>query len=253
MVREDRPVTELIDSNYTFINDKLALLYGMPAVDGSEMRRVDLPAGSPRGGVLTQGSALFVTSNPDRTSPVKRGLFVLANFLGTPPPPPPGERAGARSQRGGLQGPRSRRCATCSSCIAKTRPARPATTAWTRSASRSRTSTRSACGATSERKQPIQAQGNLITGETFTSVTELKKILATGPSTGVLRHPVAKAADLRHRAAGTEYYDVETIDGIVNRLNANDGRFSALLMGVIESAPFQKMRIEATATVSQLT
>ena len=56
---------------------------------GKELRKVTLPAGSPRGGVLTQGSALLVTSNPDRTSPVKRGLFVLANFLGTPPPPPP--------------------------------------------------------------------------------------------------------------------------------------------------------------------
>ena len=83
------PVTELIDSNYTFVNEQLATLYGLPGVTGPEMRKVTLPAGSPRGGVLTQGSALLVTSNPDRTSPVKRGLFVLANFLGTPPPPPP--------------------------------------------------------------------------------------------------------------------------------------------------------------------
>ena len=89
LVTEDRPVIELIDSDYIFVNEKLAPLYGLPGVTGPEMRKVMLPAGSPRGGVLTQGSALFVTSNPDRTSPVKRGLFVLANFLGTPPPPPP--------------------------------------------------------------------------------------------------------------------------------------------------------------------
>src|SRR4030095_5962602 len=81
--REDRSVTELIDSDYTFLNEKLAGLYGIPGVSGPEMRRVALPAESPRGGVLTQGSVLVVTSNPDRTSPVKRGLLVLDNILGT--------------------------------------------------------------------------------------------------------------------------------------------------------------------------
>jgi hypothetical protein len=89
IVHDDRPVTELIDSDYTFLNEKLAKLYGITNVTGAEMQRVDLPAGSVRGGVLTDGSTLVVTSNPDRTSPVKRGLFILENFLGTPTPPPP--------------------------------------------------------------------------------------------------------------------------------------------------------------------
>ena len=88
IIHEDRPVTELIQSDYTFLNEKLAGLYGIEGVEGDEMQRVSLPADSPRGGVLTQGSTLVVTSNPDRTSPVKRGLFVLDNFLGTPAPPP---------------------------------------------------------------------------------------------------------------------------------------------------------------------
>ena len=89
VVRENRNVLELIDSNYTFVNETLAKHYGIDGVKGDEMRRVELPADSPRGGVLTQGTLLAVTSNPTRTSPVKRGLFILDNILGSPPPPPP--------------------------------------------------------------------------------------------------------------------------------------------------------------------
>src|SRR5439155_23944860 len=73
----------------TFLTDKPAAPYGIPGVTGDQMRLVKLPKDSPRGGILTQGTVLLVTSNPDRTSPVKRGLFVLDNLLGTPPPPPP--------------------------------------------------------------------------------------------------------------------------------------------------------------------
>ena len=78
VVHEDRSVLELIDSDYTFLNEKLAKHYDMTNLDvtGTEMRRVSLPADSPRGGVLTHGSVLVVTSNPDRTSPVKRGLVM---------------------------------------------------------------------------------------------------------------------------------------------------------------------------------
>ena len=82
-------VTELIDSNYTFVNETLAKHYGIEGVKGDKTRRVELPGGSPRGGVLTQGTLLGVTSNPSRTSPVKRGLFILDNILGYPAPPPP--------------------------------------------------------------------------------------------------------------------------------------------------------------------
>jgi len=90
IVQEDRSLLELLDCDYTFVNEKLAALYGIPDVKGNDMRRVTLPTGSPRGGVLTHASMLLVTSNPTRTSPVKRGLFVLDNILGTPAPPAPG-------------------------------------------------------------------------------------------------------------------------------------------------------------------
>ena len=89
IIRQDRPLTELLDSDYTFLNERLAKHYGVAGVQGDELVKVVLPAGSPRGGILTQGSVLAVTSNPTRTSPVKRGLFILDNILGTPPPPPP--------------------------------------------------------------------------------------------------------------------------------------------------------------------
>ena len=248
IVREDRPVIELIDSNYIFVNDKLAVLYGLPDITGPEMRKVSLPAGSPRGGVLTQGSALFVTSNPDRTSPVKRGLFVLANFLGTPPPPPPANVPALEASEEDFKSHEPvlrdvlkvhRENPACSSCHNRMDPIGLAFENF------------NALGMwrDTERKQPIAAQGNLITGETFNSVAELKRILAQDHRQefyATLSRKLLTYASGR----GTEYYDVETIDGIVNRLNASDGRFSALLMGVIESAPFQKMRIQATATVA---
>ncbi len=93
ILREDRSVLDLLDSDYTFLNEKLAKHYGVPGVTGETMRRVTLPPDSPRGGVLTQGAVLAVTSNPTRTSPVKRGLFLLDNILGAPTRPAPPEVA----------------------------------------------------------------------------------------------------------------------------------------------------------------
>ena len=89
VMRGDRSLLEFIDSDYTFLNEQLAEQYGIPGVIGTDLRRVTLPPDSPRGGVMTQGTMLAVTSNPTRTSPVKRGVFILDNFLGMPPPPPP--------------------------------------------------------------------------------------------------------------------------------------------------------------------
>jgi hypothetical protein len=91
VLRSDRSVIEFIDSRSTFLNARLAKFYGVPGVEGDKLRRVTLPEGSPRGGVLTMGAVLTLTSNTTRTSPVKRGLFVLDQILGTPPPPPPAD------------------------------------------------------------------------------------------------------------------------------------------------------------------
>ena len=248
IVKDDRPVTELIDSNYTYLNEELARHYGIPGVEGEELRLVTLPAGSPRGGVLTQGSSLVVTSNPDRTSPVKRGLFVLANFLGTPPPPPPANVPALEASEIAHEGrePTLRESLTkhrenpaCSSCHNRMDPIGLAFENF------------NALGMwrDTERKQNILAPGQLITGEKFTSVSELKKILATAHREDFYRTLTTKMLTYA-TGRGPEYYDVETIDQIVKRLDQNDGKFSAMLMGVIESAPFQKMRTQATVTAA---
>ena len=88
IVRQDRSVLEFLDADYTFVDGRLAKLYDLPGVSGDDFQRVSLK-GTHRGGLLTQASILTVTSTPTRTSPVKRGKWVLENLLGTPPPPPP--------------------------------------------------------------------------------------------------------------------------------------------------------------------
>jgi hypothetical protein len=248
VMRDDRPVIELIDSNYAFLNESLAKYYGVPGVEGKELRKVTLPAGSPRGGVLTQGSALVVTSNPDRTSPVKRGLFVLANFLGTPPPPPPANVPALEASESEFHGKEPalrdvlkvhRESPLCRSCHNRMDPIGlgfenfNGVGMWR----------------DSERKQPIVAEGSLVTGESFTSVSELKRILVSSHRADFYRTLSTKLLTYA-TGRGTEYYDVETIDRIVKRLDDDDGRFSALLMGVVDSAPFQKMRTQATVTAA---
>lgn len=249
VAREDRPVTEFLESNYTFLNEDLANMYGVPDVTGKELRKVTLPPGNPRGGMLTQGSALVVTSNPDRTSPVKRGLFVLSNFLGTPPPPPPANVPALEASETEFKDGHEptlrdvlkvhRENPACASCHNRMDPIGLAFENF------------NAIGAwrDSERRQPIVAQGNLITGEKFNSVAELKRILANEHREEFYRTLTGKLMTYA-TGRGMEYYDVETIDRIVKQLDEKDGRFSALMTGIIESAPFQKMRTQATVTAA---
>jgi hypothetical protein len=89
LIRGDRPISDFLAANYTFLNQRLALFYGIPSVDGPQFRRVDLPADSHRSGIFTQAAVLTVTSYPARTSPVLRGKWILENLLDSPPPPPP--------------------------------------------------------------------------------------------------------------------------------------------------------------------
>ncbi|MBI3878920.1 MAG: DUF1592 domain-containing protein [Verrucomicrobia bacterium] len=121
ILRHDRPVTEFLHADWSMLNERLAKLYGIPGVNGSEFRKVSLPAGSHRGGVLTQAAVLKVTANGTTTSPVVRGAWVLDHLLGTPPPPPPKDVPaiepdirGAKTMREQLEKHRSiERCAGC--------------------------------------------------------------------------------------------------------------------------------------------
>jgi len=240
ILREDRSLLELVDSDYTFLNERLAKHYGITGVSGNELRLVKLPADSPRGGILTQGSVLGVTSNPTRTSPVKRGVFILDNILGTPPPPPPPdippleESAKAITNRPPTLRETlavHREKTLCSSCHNRMDPLGLALENF------------NAMGMWRDREydEPIDATGQLITGESFNNVQELKRNLVKNHAMDFYRTVTEKLL-IYALGRGLEYYDVETCDQIVARVAAANGRPSALMAGVVESAAFQKMR-----------
>ncbi|MCB1062630.1 MAG: DUF1592 domain-containing protein [Verrucomicrobiae bacterium] len=239
ILRENRPATELLSADYTFLNERLANWYGIEDVKGNDMRKVSLPADSKRGGLLTQSTFLIVTSNPTRTSPVKRGLFVLENLLATPSPPalpdvPPLEDA----QKGKNKNLPLREIlkihseqALCASCHNRMDPIGLALENF------------NALGAWQDnyRGNPIDASGELVTGEKFSNAQELSKILSEKRFHDFHR---ALAEKLLTYAVGrgVEYYDAPSVDGIVNKVETGGGTLRELLYGIIESAPFQKRR-----------
>ncbi len=247
IVRKDRPLVELIDCDYTFLNERLAKHYGMSNVLGDEMRLVQLPPDSQRGGILSQGTVLAVTSNPTRTSPVKRGVFILDNILGMPSPPPPPDipplEESAKSAKGGELTLREtleihRGKPLCSSCHNRMDPLGLAMENF------------NAMGMwrESERDHPVEVSGQLSSGEKFTNLRELKHILATHHRLDFHRCLTEKLLTYA-LGRGLEYYDVAALDSIVERVEREDGKFSALLSGIIESAPFQRRRNDADITV----
>ena len=243
LLREDRSLLELLDCDYAFLNERLAKHYGLTNVFGDEMRLVKLPANSPRGGILTQGTVLGVTSNPTRTSPVKRGLFILDNILGTPPPPPPPDippledaAKGATNHAPTLRETLAahRENVLCSSCHNRMDPLGLALENF------------NAMGLWRDQEfnAPIDPTGKLITGESFTNIRELKQSLVKNHYKDFYRTVTEKLL-IYAVGRGLDYYDTETTDQIVARIEAADGRLPALIAGVVESAPFQKMRADA--------
>ena len=240
IIREDRNLLELIDSDYTYVNETLAKHYDIPDVNGREFRRVTLPSGSPRGGLLTQAGVLMVTSNPTRTSPVKRGQFILENILGTPTPPPPPDIPSLeetfRNSEGRIPTVREameihRKDPLCASCHNRMDPIGLALENF------------NALGMyrTTERGKPIDASGRLIDGKTFGDIRDLKQILKNDHR-DEFYHCVAEKLLTYALGRGLDYHDVETLDTIVDRIKGNHGKFSALLMGVIESPAFQSRK-----------
>ncbi len=245
LIREDRSVLELVDSNYTFLNEKLANHYGVPGVTGDNLRKVELPPDSPRGGVLTQGTVLAVTSNPTRTSPVKRGLFILENILGTPPPPAPPnvpDLEEAKKEFGGREPKLSEMLAVhrsnklCASCHARMDSLGLALENF------------NALGGwrAQDAGQPIEPAGELITGEKFADVRELKRVLVRDREHDIY-HCMAEKLLTYALGRGLEYYDTPALDEITERLLHADGKMSALLAGVVESVPFQRTRVTPPA------
>ncbi len=239
IVREDRSVLEFIDADYTYLNEPLANYYGIPGREGAEFRRVSLPAGS-RGGLLTQASILTITSNPTRTSPVKRGKWILENILGTPPPPPPPdvpelseakEKVLSGTLRQRMEQPREK--AICASCHARMDPIGFSFENF------------DAVGQWREKDGTfdIDPAGKLVSGESFQGPSELKRILLTSKRDEYIRCLSEKMLTFA-LGRGIEYYDKPSIDRITAALAKNKFKFSALVAELVRSTPFQMRRGE---------
>ncbi|MEW4491022.1 DUF1592 domain-containing protein [Thalassoglobus sp. JC818] len=240
VLRGNRSLVELIAADYAFLNERLAKHYGVPKIEGNQIRRVQLPPESPLGGVLTQGTFLVVTSNPTRTSPVKRGLFILDNILGTPAPPAPAnvpelEESAGESE---LSNPTLRQLleihrseALCRSCHARFDPLGLAFENFT------------AIGTwrDNENGESIQPAGRLISGESFENVTELKKVLA-GPRRNDFYRCLAERTLSYAIGRSLDFGDEVALEEIILHLEEQEGNAQALIMGVVNSSAFQRIR-----------
>lgn len=238
ILREGLPATDLLVSRRTFLNEPLAQFYGVPDVKGKEMRLVALGDDVPRGGLLTHGSMLVVTSNPTRTSPVKRGLFILDNLLGTPAPPapagvPPLEEAAAAlpketTMRELME--RHRQDTLCASCHARMDPLGLALERYN-AVGQWRGDAAAAA---------IDTSGRLITGERFADVRELSMLIA-GPRRRDFHRCLADKLLTYALGRGLEYFDGPAVDGILDQVDAV-GRLDAFVQAVVASVPFQMRR-----------
>ena len=236
-IREDRSVLEVLTSDYTYANARLAKHYGIPDVEGNHFRRVKLP-GEERRGILGHGSLLTATSYANRTSPVKRGVWVLENLLGAPPPPPPADVPGLedsdsvadpsdpesrpRSVRERMQ--RHRTDPVCASCHVRMDPLGFALEGFDAIGGR--------------RDLPVEeTSGTLPDGRELTGPASMREMLLANRAefVGTVTEKLLTYALGR----GVEYYDHPWIRRIVRRAEGDDYRWSSLILGIVESTPFQ--------------
>lgn len=235
LVREDRPVPELLAADYTYLNERLARHYGIPHVIGSRFRRVSFAGDDPRrrGGLLRQGSLLTVSSYATRTSPVIRGKWVLDNLLGTPPPPPPADVPSLDETIVAESLPIRQRLAAhrakpvCASCHKLIDPIGFALEEFDAVGRRRML----------EDFHPVDASGGLPDGSTFEGVAGLEAALLKRPDllAGTLAEKLFVFA--LGREAGP--HDAPVIRQIVRRAAADDYRVTSLILALVQSAPFQ--------------
>jgi mono/diheme cytochrome c family protein len=242
VIRDDRSILDFIDGRYSYLNERLARHYGIPNVSGPEFRRVDL-SGHPRGGVVTQGSVLTVSSYATRTSPVLRGKWILENLLDAPPPDPPADVPNldeaaigtAASMRAQLE--EHRKNPTCASCHRRMDPLGfglenfDAVGAWR----------------TTDGKFPIDATGTLPNGRSFQGPDELRAILVADRD--VFARALTSKLLTYALGRGLERYDAKTVKQIAARLPAQNYRFSALVLEIVQSLPFQSRKPAPRDTV----
>ncbi len=239
ILKENRPATELLTANYTFLNERLANWYGIDGVKGNDMQKVDLAGSARRGGLLRQGTFLVVTSNPTRTSPVKRGLFVLENLLATPAPPAaPDVPALEAAQKGKNKDLPLREILKihseeklCASCHARFDPIGLALENYNPLG----------LWVDDYKGQPIDTAGKLVTGEPFDDAGALSQILADARS-GDFHRALTEKLMTFAIGRGIEFYDAPSIDKIVARAETKNGTLREIVYGIIESPPFQKRR-----------
>ena len=235
---ENHSVLEILSADYSFLNERLAGFYGISGVKGNSFRRVSL-RGIPRGGILTHASVLTITSDPNRTSPVKRGKYVLENILGMPPPEPPPDvpslgEAGNNSGTLREQFELHRKDAICASCH---KAMDPIGFAFEHFDAIGRYRTR-------DNGKLIDASGQLESGESFKDAAGLRRILVTQKGDYFIRCLTEKMLTYA-LGRGLEYYDQRAVDRIVMRLKKNDFRFNELIIGVVTSLPFDMKRGDA--------
>ena len=236
VIRDDRSVLELLDADYTFLNEGLADFYGIDGVEGGYFRRVPL-AGTGRGGILTQGGVLMVTSYPTRTSPVLRGKWILENLLGAPPPPPPPDvpelEADAGSSAGGLRAALERHRANpaCAVCHARLDPLGFALENF------------DAVGAyrAEEEGVAVDASADLPDGTVIAGADGLRAMLLDRRQEFV--EALAEKLLTYAIGRGLEAHDRPAVREIRRRVESDGYRFSALVSAVVDSVPFRMRRI----------
>jgi hypothetical protein len=230
ILREDRSILDLLDADFSFVNERLAKHYGIPGIVGEKFQRVTMPVN--RRGILTHGSILTLTSNPTRTAPVKRGKWILEQILNSPPPPPPPDVPDL-PEVGKLTGSlrqvmeQHRQNAICASCHQRMDPIGFAFENF------------DAVGAWRDRdgKFDIDPSGVLPDGRSFKGPGELKVILKDKKE--LFGRCLAEKLLTYALGRGLEFYDKCAVDRVLAALEKNNYRFSTLLVEVIQSEPFQ--------------
>ncbi|MEE2839711.1 MAG: DUF1592 domain-containing protein [Acidobacteriota bacterium] len=236
MLREDRSVADLLDADFTFLNERLARHYGIANVYGSHFRRVTL-GHEERKGLLGKGSILTATSYANRTSPVLRGKWILENILGTPPPPPPPnvpelpEPAGdgqPLTMRERMEAHRAN--PACAACHSRMDPLGFALENF------------DAIGGwrSTEADSPIDSSGVLPDGTQFEGASGLRKVLLGRREAFVMN--VTEKLLTYALGRGVEYYDAPAVRSVMRQAAPNDYRWSSLITGIVKSTPFQLRR-----------
>jgi hypothetical protein len=235
VIRENRSVLDLLDADYTFLNERLARHYGIPGVYGERFRRVSLPADSVRRGLLGQGSILTDTSRPNRTSPVIRGKWILENIFGAPPPAPPANVPELKEERNPAkvlpmreQIAQHRANPVCASCHAQMDELGFALENF------------DAIGEWRDidaAGSPIDASAKLPDGTTFTGPAELRKVLLNHSDDFLTTFTEKLLTYALGR--GLEAADAPAIRQIKREAGRASYRFASLVQGIVTSTPFQ--------------